>query len=464
MKKIINCLLVLLALCSLTACTVVEQKTKEEKTKTVEPTVTEPEVTEMPPVLEGDYELPDISGKSLVDAIVATGGKINLVPVYVKTNQYLPDVVIGYGSQLKAGDKIAEGSNIGIEIAARPDNAVSYDKRIDYVSEICKITGPKSHNDEVLKEAGVQGTDLGIPVKVGDKMILLFGDTFSVASPTGPGWKSNFITTVDDTVYWYNLTVTPLVNDFNGAVLPFYEGKHQGGNETDNTVEVTKIPTGGITIGDTVYVFYMSIRFWGVAGSWNVNYNGVVKSNVNDLHNWTEVPELTWTEAEAPNFGQIYPFEDPNSDYIYVYGIPGGRSGGCVVGRTTKENFTNKAEYEYLVAEEKWVKGAKGLEALLKNPYYAVGPAVSEMSVAYNEYLGKYIMPFYRNGKIIIAQSEKPYGTFTDTITVLTQQDYNGIYGGFIHPEFITDGGKSIYMTISCWETYNVYWVKVVLK
>jgi hypothetical protein len=116
------------------------------------------------------------------------------------------------------------------------------------------------------------------------------------------------------------------------------------------------------------------------------------------------------------------------------------------------------------VAEEKWVKGAQGLSSLLKNPYFAVGPAVSEMSVAYNEYLGKYIMPFYRNGKIIIAQSEKPYGTFSDTITVLTQQDYNGIYGGFIHPEFITDGGKSIYMTISCWETYNVYWVKVVLK
>ena len=410
------------------------------------------------------YTLPDVSGKTLVEAIVEVNMEVTLNPVYVPTNEALPGKVLGYGNTLKAGDKVDSGSSIDVRIAAKPENAISRDDRVEYVSEVCKITGPDSYNDEVLREAGVQGTDLGIPVKVGDKMILLFGDTFSVASPSGPGWKSNFITTVDDDIYWDNLKVTPIVNDFNGAVLPFYEGKHNSGNADDNSVEVTKIPTGGITIDDTVYVFYMSIRYWGVAGSWLVNYNGCVKSNINDLHNWEEVKELTWTEAEAPNFGQIYPYEDPNSEYIYIYGIPGGRNGGCVVGRTTKENFLNKAEYEYLVAEGKWEKGAKGLEALLANPYYCCGPTVSEMSITYNEYLGKYMMPFYRNGKIILMTSETPYGPFGDSISLLNQMDYNGIYGGFVHPEFVEDGGKSFYMTISCWETYNVYWVKVVLK
>ena len=74
------------------------------------------------------------------------------------------------------------------------------------------------------------------------------------------------------------------------------------------------------------------------------------------------------------------------------------------------------------------------------------------------------MMPFYRNGKIILMTSETPYGPFGDSISLLNQMDYNGIYGGFVHPEFVEDGGKSFYMTISCWETYNVYWVKVVLK
>ena len=409
------------------------------------------------------FELPEIGGKTLVEAIVSLGSDASANPVYIPTNEYLPGLVISYGDGLKAGDKVALGATVNVLVSQKPENAVSYDSRIEYVSEICKLTGPNSFNNEVLAEAGIQGTDLGIPVKVGDKMIFLFGDSFSVPKPTGPGWKSNFITTTTDDVYWDGLKIEPIVND-RGLVLPFFEGKHQGGKKDDTSVEVTKIPTGGITIDDTVYVFYMSIRFWGDAGEWYVNYNGVVKSNVNDLKKWEEVKELTWTEAEAPNFGQIYPFEDPNSDYIYVYGIPGGRNGGCVVGRTTKENFTNKAEYEYLVGENTWKKGDAGLKLLKADPYYVVGPAVSELSVAYNEYLGKYVMPFYRSGKIIIMTSDSPYGKFSDSISVLTQKDYNGIYGGFIHPEFITDGGKSMYMTISCWETYNVYWVKVVLK
>ena len=57
-----------------------------------------------------------------------------------------------------------------------------------------------------------------------------------------------------------------------------------------------------------------------------------------------------------------------------------------------------------------------------------------------------------------------PYDTFTNPVTLLSQQDYSGIYGGFIHPNYLTDGGKSFYMTVSSWEVYNVYWVKVVLK
>ena len=61
-------------------------------------------------------------------------------------------------------------------------------------------------------------------------------------------------------------------------------------------------------------------------------------------------------------------------------------------------------------------------------------------------------------------QSDTPDGVFTDSIYLLDQTDYNGIYGGFILPSLVNDGGKSFYMTVSCWKVYNVYWVKVVLK
>ena len=409
------------------------------------------------------YVLPEIAGGSYVEAIVTVNQEIVLNPVYVPTNQVLPNKVIGYGSKLKAGDQVDSGSSVDVLISVKPENAKSKDSKVMYVSEVCELTGPTSVNSDDLMASGIYGTDLGIPVKVGNEIIFLFGDSFSGPNMKG-GWKSNFMTKVTDDTYWDDLKMETIVNE-RGAALPFFEGRHQGGNETDNTVEVTKIPTGGITIGDTVYIFYMSIRYWGVAGSWNVNYNGVVKSNVNDLHNWTEVSELTWTEEEAPNFGQIYPFEDPNSEYIYIYGIPGGRNGSCSVGRTTKENFLNKNEYEYLVAENTWEKGSKGLAKLKSDDAHCIiDPAVSELSVVYNEYLGKYMTVFYRSGKLIMMTSDTPYSKFSNSVTLLDQTDYNGIYGGFLHPEFLADGGQSFYMTVSCWEVYNVYWVKVVLN
>ena len=416
------------------------------------------------PVTSGEkYVLPEIAGGSYVEAIVTINQGVELNPVYVKTNEVLPNKVIGYGSSLKAGDEVDAGSYVDVLISVKPDNAISKDSKVMYISEVCELTGPTSVNADDLLGAGIYGTDLGIPVKVGDETIFLFGDSFSGPNMNG-GWKSNFMTKVTDDTYWDDLKMETIVND-RGAALPFYEGRHQGGDPDNTSVEVTKIPTGGITIGDTVYVFYMSIRYWGVAGIWHVNYNGVVKSNVNDLHNWEEVSGLVWTEEEAPNFGQIYPFEDPNSDYIYIYGIPGGRNGACVVGRTTKDKFLNFNEYEYLVGENKWEKGSAGLAKLKGDDAYCIiEPTVSEMSVVYNEYLGKYMTVFYRSGKLIMMVADTPYSKFSNYAVLLDQTDYSGIYGGFLHPEFLADGGQSFYMTVSCWEVYNVYWVKVVLN
>ncbi len=408
--------------------------------------------------------LPEISGKTLVEAIVALNGEVEVNPVYVKTNEMLPNLVISYGAGLNPGDEVEKGITIDVKLSQKPDGVVSHDDRVDFISEISVLTGPDSElNGEELLNSGIYGTDLGIPFTVGDKVMFLFGDSFS--SPAMKGlWTSNFMALTDDSNFNDGLKIDPIIDDNSDRTIPFAQGKHMGGNETDNQVEVTKIPTGGIEINGYVYVFYMSIRYWGVAGSWNVNYNQVVRSKSDDLKTWEEVEGLRWDEDEAYNFGQIYPFRDEKTGYIYIYGIPGGRNGGCVIGRVTEENFLNKAEYEYQTAKGVWTKGSDGLKKIKNDPYYIVSPSVAEVSVAYNEYLNKYIMVFYRNGKLIMVQSDTADGIFTDSIYLLDQTDYNGIYGGFVHPKFMSDGGKSIYMTVSCWAVYNVYWVKVVLK
>ena len=407
--------------------------------------------------------LPDLQGKTLVDAIVEVEGKVEFNPVYVQTNEVLPDQVIAYGGGLKAGDEVDSGMIIDLQISSKPANAVSHDDNVDFVSQISVLTGPESElNKDLLLPLGLYGTDLGIPVTLADgKIGFFFGDTFSGANMKGI-WNSNFLAVTSDKNYndglkfdYVPLTPTDLV------ACPA-QGKHQSSDADDRSVEVTKIPTGAITIGEYTYLFYMSIRYWGTHGEWLVNYNQCVKSK--DLVNWEDVEGLRWTEDAAYNFGQIYPMKDPKSDYIYIYGIPGGRNGGCMVGRTTVANFENFSEYEYLVASNTWVKGSEGLARLKANEYYVVSPSVAELSCMYNEYLGKYIMVFYRNGSLTMVSSETPDGIFSNGVKLLDQTDYDGIYGGFIHPELVSDGGKSFYMTVSCWKVYNVYWVKVVLK
>lgn len=409
-----------------------------------------------------NYTLPDLSGKTLVEAIASVNSEITLNPVYVPSNGTLPGYVISYGSSLEPLDTVKKGSSVNILVATEPDNAFSYSNDIMYVSTISQLTGTASiQNGTLLEEAGVVGTDLGIPVDIGDEVILLFGDSYSGSNMSG-FWNSNFIAETTDTNFSDGLSFTSLVTASSGMVKPFAQGLHQSGSETDITREVTKIPTGGIKIGDYVYVFYMSVRYWGVAGTWLVSYNQCIRST--DLVNWENVTSLRWDEDEAYNFGQIYPFKDPNSSYIYLYGIPGGREGGCVVARVTEDNFENRDEYEYEVADNVWVKGDEGLLSLKNNPYYVISPSVSELSFMYNEYLGKYITVFYKNSKIIMMSSLTPYGKFSDSTTLLTSSEYSGLYGGFINPKFTSDNGQSIYLTVSCWAVYNVFWIKVVFS
>ena len=108
--------------------------------------------------------MPELNGKTYVEALVAINMEINLNPVYVPTNQALPGKVIGYGANLKAGDQVDKGGTVDIQIAEKPDNALSKDSKVMYVSEVCELTGPTSVNADDLLAAGIYGTDLGIPV------------------------------------------------------------------------------------------------------------------------------------------------------------------------------------------------------------------------------------------------------------------------------------------------------------
>ncbi len=346
------------------------------------------------------------------------------------------------------------------------ENPESYDELVYNVKEIKAMIGPDSLNHEWLNEMGIYGGDLGMPVKVDDRILYLFGDSFSGENRTGL-WFSNFGALSKDFNFDDGITFDSAISKNDTMVSPLVQGKHHDNNAEDKTKEVTKIPTGAIQIGDYVYMFYMSVRYWGGSTGWLVTFNQCVKSNKNDLVNWVDVEGLRWNDEEAYNFGQIYPYADPNSDYIYLYAIPGGRTGSCVLARTTRENFENREKIEYLVDKDTYVKGDSGLEMLKNNPYYIANGRIGEPCVSYNKYLNKYMMIFSstRNNKsaVYMLLSDSPDKEFTGDHILFDNSKYT-YYGGFTIDSMQKFDGKVIYLVSSRWSTYRTYNTLVVFK
>jgi hypothetical protein len=413
--------------------------------------------------------IPEITGLDISSARLAINGEFKLNVISLPTHDYLPGIVIQYGNNLVAGNPVTKGSTVDVIVAIAPENSYSMDESIEYVSQIGYLTGPDSINYDLLRDAGVGGTDLGIPIDLGDEFILLYGDTFSSVGSFSGLWNSNFIARSTDQAFTDGLTFSSLITNQFGMIKPISQGAHQGNlsdTESDNPMrEVTKIPTGGLKIGDTVYIFYMSVRYWGVSGEWLVTYNQVVKST-DDLQTFTPVDGLVWSETEAPNFGQIYAIQDPNDpDMIYLIGIPGGRSGGTCLARVATADFENKAEYEYYLGGGVWSKGSTGLASLKNNPYYIINPMCSEMSIMYNDYLGKWMVVYLKNSQIVMQTADEISGPWSTIITLTDSSKFYGFYGGFISSYLTKYDGKKFYIIISQWlPIYQTVLVEVVLK
>ncbi len=459
LRKTLTLLALVLGLFAFSAC---DNSPQTSTTTTELQTTTDPFTTSLNTVAA-----PDIIGMSVSEAKLTINGMFRVNEVEIPSNEYLPGTVISYGASIEVGNPVLIGSSIDVLVAEIPENGYSDSDRILYVSEIGYVTGPDSLNYDLLQDAGVGGTDLGIPVKVDDKVILLYGDTFSGVGSFSGMWFSNFIASTTDYTLWDGLEFDAVITNDSGIALPFRQGLHhqnQSDSESSNPDrEVTKIPTGGITIGDYTYVFYMSVRYWGIAGSWLVTYNRAVRST--DLHTWEDVDGLVWYESEAPNFGQIYPVEDPNDpDTIYLLAIPGGRNGGAVLARVNKTDFENRDEYEYYVANNTWIKGDLGLQSLLIDPYYIINPTVSEISAMYNDYLDKWMVVFLRGGSVIMMTADELTGPWSAPETITTASRYSGLYGGFVIPEFTAYDDRKFYIQLSRWlPIYQTMLLEIVL-
>ena len=379
----------------------------------------------------------------------------------------------------------------GVQINNVPNepNVVSpvFHDMVESLNVVSWLTGPHATTN-TLTEWGIGGTDLGIPFYDSEenKMYFAFGDTYLGYAGDGDirsgVWRSNVIGVTTDYNAKNGLTFDYFLND-DGEMAKQIIGRIQSDN-----VEVTNIPTGGIFINGTMYLFHMSVRHWGNSGDWEINYAGCFKSE-DKGETWSKVRNLIWTESDSTvvqyvsglskercrnslsdNFLQIFPV-DGKDGYIYLYGIPGGRTGGVKLMRVTPENFEVYEEYEYYLGNDSgnnpiFEKGSEARLALHNSDVgYIIPPQFGEISVMYNPYLQKWVaMSQVGNKDLYIRLADKPWGEFSEAILIARQTDYPVLYCGFIHEKYTEENGKVMYFFMSRWDEYNVEVMRLEFK
>lgn len=332
------------------------------------------------------------------------------------------------------------------------------------LKEIAQLTGPGAIND--TETAAVAGTDLGSMVNVGDRTYFIFGDTFGERDPEsiggqGGNWRSNVSAWTTDSDPSDGITFDGWApSDDLGWAMPLVEGEHDA---NDGTGEVTKIPTYGFAVGETLYIQYMSVKFWGEPGAWDANYAGLARS--------TDQGE-TWTPLESPrwpgdsNFIQVAVAEvqDAGTPYLYFWSIPSGRFGNVELMRVpaTVEAVEDADAYSYFAGVG--ADGTPEWSAEMTDAATVLEGTIGELSVMWSTYLDRWIMTYSDAGNAYIREGITPWGPWGDAIEVARASEYPGLYSPYLNPRYVADGGRKIYFTMSLWGPYNVFWFSVDLE
>ncbi|MDJ0395088.1 DUF4185 domain-containing protein [Rhodococcus sp. G-MC3] len=339
-------------------------------------------------------------------------------------------------------------------------------------SSVAWVTGPLSQNS-TYDRFGISGTDLGISWDNGKGQTLMaFGDTFGNCSASGAQWRSNVLMRSGDKNLADGITVTDGVpGDSNsGAVVQAATPKFA--SEVVPSlglagVEDTVIPTAAIAIGDTQYMNYMSVRQWGTPGRWVTNFSAIATSADNG-QTWTTAPQTIRVntgitieglpqveESNGKYQMNAYAKGQGEDDFIYQFGTPNGRFGAAFVARVKPADILDLGAYEYSTQDpaKPWSKNVADSVSTVTEP-------VSELSVAWNDHLKRYVM-LYGNeiDRTILARTSlKPEGPWSAPTTLLNaRQAAGGIYAPYIHP---VTSGNELYFTASRWSDYNVLLLK----
>lgn len=323
---------------------------------------------------------------------------------------------------------------------------------VDHVKQVAQLTGHDSINETGRYE--VVGQDLGSMFQADGKTWFVFGDTFGQRDPgtTGGGgteWRSNTLAYTTDTDPADGIRLDGYITDETGWAKEVIPSK-----KIDDD-EMTTIPTYGFEANGAMYLAYMSVKHWGDPGEWETNYSGFAKSTDHGT-TWKKLASPHWPGTS--NFVQV---SVTNVDgELYFWGVTHGRFGGVQLMKVAEQDVEKQAAYRYFTGTAH--DGTPRWSASMDKAKTVVDDTVGELSVAWNDYLQRWIMTYSNGGTTDadIRESAHPWGPWGEPITLVAQSKVPGLYAPYMLPEYTADGGKTIYFTLSEWGPYNVFWYR----
>ena len=357
-------------------------------------------------------------------------------------------------------------------------------KHIQYVRINSRAAGLNSVVD--TSQYGCGGTDLGFTWYDSEakKLFVTFGDSYP-QHMMGGQWNSNVTLYTSNFDFSKGVMWEGALDGSFGATRQITPVTHSVAGRNGWTASPesicskkagTTIPTGGIVVNGNYYMFYMEVYAFnqthdypGIVrnGMWDTFCSRVVKSS-DKGKTWNVVPGLEWLAhtddfvcQPGESFSQIHPL-DIGDEYIYIYGIRGGRESGTCMGRVLKSKFEDINEYEYYAGKDKsnnprYIKGMNGLKFIKDKPScYVIDPKCGELNFSYNPYYGKYMVTYLQaQSNMVMRLMENPY-TFGGAYTIAGQGNIPNLYGGATHEVMFDNDGRRMFMFICQW-TSNLY-------
>lgn len=321
---------------------------------------------------------------------------------------------------------------------------------------VAKLTGAGSIN-QTDTAYQVMGTDLGMMWDNGAGQILLaFGDTYGEgwggngAGPSTADWRCNVLARSGDRDLADGVTFDDMITD-----RPGHAGQLLDCLKIDRE-EHTVIPNAGISVGGRQYMHYFSQNHW---GPWNTNYGGIAYSDDNG-ETWTKDPGARWQNTPDWN----HPFQlctfVRHEGYVYMFGTANGRFSNVYLARVPENRVLDKAAYRY------WDGRRWQSEDLKAAPI--VSAPTGELTVAYSQYLDRWVMMHLDENRAAIVMREAPslIGPWSGQRVVVrggAEGEYGGLYAPTIHPWSAAADSPELYFAMSWWPRYNVYLMRTTL-